>query len=406
MSLDVVIIGAGPAGSLAATLLARQGHRVLICERTHFPRFQIGESLLPQAMVWLEEAGLLPRLEAEKFQPKNGAVFRMGARQRVIDFNNKTTPGPAATWQVPRERFDLVLADGAQAAGAEIRFGCRVTAFQPGEQGITLRIEDDAGTAETIAVRFVLDASGFGRVLAGLLDLEQPSPLPPRSAVFTHVRDSIRDTRFDRQKILISIHPEIRDVWYWLIPFRDGLASIGAVGPAATIDEHGASDEERIAHLVTASGFMGEILAHREPARPTGRIDGYSRGVVRLSGPGYALLGNAAEFLDPIFSSGVTIAMKSASLAAGVLDRQLRGEPVDWQEDYETPLKIGIETFRAHVEAWYGGSLQEIILDSPTDNRKLARMITSVLAGYAWDTDNPFVRAPTRYLGMLEVINR
>ncbi len=151
---------------------------------------------------------------------------------------------------------------------------------------------------------------------------------------------------------------------------------------------------------------MAELLRQAEPRRPVERLTGYARSVTQLTGPGFALLGNAAEFLDPVFSSGVTIAMRSASLAAQVLDRQLRGAPVDWRTDYEMPLQIGIDTFRAYVEAWYDFTLQEIIFGNPKVDSFVTRMITSVLAGYAWDRQNPFVREPKRYLSMVQTITR
>ena len=406
MKSEVVIIGAGPAGALAGTLLARKGHRVVIVEREHFPRFSIGESLLPQAMVWIEEAGVLGAVEAERFQPKNGAVFRLGERHQVIDFSRKTTPGPALTYQVPRDRFDLVLAQGASAAGVEVRFGCEVTAFTPGTDGAALSVLDDGGTEQKVEARFVLDASGAGRVLARLQGLDRPGDFPTRTALFTHVHAPLLADRFDCEKILISVHPELRDIWYWLIPFRDGLASIGAVGPVDLVDRQGDSDVSRLDRLVAASGHMAALLENAEPRRPVGRITGYARSVTSLTGPGFALLGNAAEFLDPIFSSGVTIAMKSASLAAHALDRQLRGEPVDWRTDYEAPLQIGVDTFRAYVEAWYALDLQEIIFGNPNAESDVTRMITSVLAGYAWDRDNPFVRDPKRYLSVVRTMTQ
>lgn len=404
MRSEVVIIGAGPTGAIAGSLLARKGHRVVIFEREHFPRFSIGESLLPQAMVWIEEAGLLAAVEAEGFQPKDGAVFRMGERQQVIDFSRKTTPGPAMTYQVPRDRFDQLLADGASAAGAEIHFGHRVIAFTAGTDRVALRVLAEDGAEQEVEARFVLDASGAGRVLARLLDLDRPGDFPPRTALFTHVREQSRDEHFDRQKILISVHPELRDIWYWLIPFRGGMASIGAVGPAELVDRHGGSDGERLDRLVAESGYMAGLLEGAEPRRPVGRITGYARSVTALTGPGFALLGNAAEFLDPIFSSGVTIAMKSASLAAHTLDRQLRGEPVDWRADYEAPLQVGTDTFRAYVLAWYDHSLQDIIYGNPNPDSEVTRMITAVLAGYAWDQGNPFVRDPKRYLGAVRTM--
>jgi flavin-dependent dehydrogenase len=143
---------------------------------------------------------------------------------------------------------------------------------------------------------------------------------------------------------------------------------------------------------------MRELLARAEQIRPAGVIAGFARKVDRLTGPGFALLGNAAEFLDPVFSSGVTIALKSAILAGRALDRKFNGETVDWMADFEAPLKRGVNTFRSYVESWYDGSLQEIIFAQPKRTTEVKRMIISVLAGYAWDEDNPFVRDPKRYL--------
>ncbi len=403
---DALIIGAGPAGSVAGAILARKGHRVKVIERERFPRFTIGESLLPQAMVWLDEAGFLPVLEEQNFQVKNGAVFAFGDHLQTIDFREKFSKGPGSTWQVPRDRFDDVLAKEASKFGSEIEFGSSVKAFQSEGDTQRLVIADSEDNERAEYARFVLDASGQGRVLARLLDLDRPSPAPSRTAVFSHVRTDLRDERFDREKILISIHPSQRDIWYWLIPFIDGRASIGAVGPVDMIREQGDNDEKRLSRLVRDSGFMGEVLGELDYLRPITTITGYARRSEKLTGNGFALLGNAAEFLDPIFSSGVTIALRSATLAANLLDRQLQGETVDWQRDYEAPLGVGIETFRAHVEAWYDHSLQDAIFSIQDGSNFVSTMITSVLAGYAWDTENPFVRDSKRYLTMVGTLNR
>ncbi len=143
---------------------------------------------------------------------------------------------------------------------------------------------------------------------------------------------------------------------------------------------------------------MREVLANAEQIRAAGTIVGYACKVERLTGPGYALLGNAAEFLDPVFSSGVTIALKSEILAGRALDRQFKGEMVDWDEAFETPLKVGIDAFRSYVEGWYDTSLQDIIFAQPKRVTGVKRQIISVLAGYAWDLENPFMREPKRYL--------
>ncbi len=398
MDRDVVVIGAGPAGSVAAAMLAGRGYSVEVLERARFPRFSIGESLLPQSMAYLQEAGLLDVVEREGFQLKNGAMFRRGPEEQVFDFSDKTASGWASTYQVARARFDQILADGAAAKGAIVRYGEQVTDFVPGNGQVHLTTLHDDGSTRRLTARFALDASGFGRVLARLLELDKASNLPRKRSLYTHVKDHIAAEACDRNKILISIHPHDPAVWYWLIPLKDGVSSVGVVGPEATIEAGGEDDEARLRAFLSASGHMGDLLADAEWVRPVGGITGYSHAVSSLVGPGYALLGNAAEFLDPIFSSGVTIAMKSANLACHALDRQLTGRPVDWQREYVEPLALGIETFRAFVESWYDGSLQRIIFKQPRSATRVKKMIVSVLAGYAWDTDNPFVQNPRRYL--------
>ncbi|MGD0143616.1 MAG: NAD(P)/FAD-dependent oxidoreductase [Rhizomicrobium sp.] len=396
--IDVAVIGAGPSGSVAAAYLAARGYSVEIVERVHFPRFSIGESLLPQSMAFLEEAGLLDCVIAAKFQHKNGAVFRRGTEELSLDFREKTTAGWGTTFQVRRDLFDQTLAQAAADKGARVTFGEEVIRFTPGAEGVTMQVRNESGAEREIAARFALDASGFGRVLARLLSLDRPADFPVRKAVFCHVRDNIADETFDRNKILISVHPHNSSIWYWLIPLADGLSSVGAVGPEADLAAAGPNSQTQLFNLVGEAERMNGLLAHAEQIRPAGTISGYACSVEQLFGPGFALLGNAAEFLDPVFSSGVTIALKSAILAGQVLHRKFNGEPVDWMTEFEQPLKIGIETFRAYVEGWYDASFQNIIFSQPKQPTDVKRKIIAVLAGYAWDTSNPFVRDPKRYL--------
>ncbi|HEY4345649.1 MAG TPA: NAD(P)/FAD-dependent oxidoreductase [Parvibaculum sp.] len=401
MNADVVIIGAGPAGSVAAAMLADAGLSVEVLERTHFPRFSIGESLLPQAMEWLDEAGLLQDVVEAGFQHKNGAIFRWGDKEESFDFRAKTTTGWGTTYQVQREKFDQVLARGAERKGARVQFGQTVIAMRPDPVAPSLTVRDEAGIEREVTARFILDASGFGRVLARLLDLETPTSFPMRMSVFTHVADNIPHGLHDRNKIIITINPVNPDIWYWFIPLADGLTSIGVVGLPDDIAPYGATREEQLNALVAESGLMSRLLVNAKRVRDVGEISGYSCKVSSLTGNGYALLGNAGEFLDPVFSSGVTIALKSASLASKLVVRQLNGETPDWQAEFVEPLGRGIETFRAYVTGWYDGSLQRVIFGTPADPNEVKRMITSVLAGYAWDESNPFVRQPQKYLQML-----
>ena len=385
---DVLIIGAGPSGSIAAALLARRGFSVLVLEREKFPRFSIGESLLASTMELLEEAGMVEAVTARQFQYKNGAVFVRDGQSTIFDFAQKSAPGYSFTFQVPRAEFDATLAAEAQRQGAEIRFETEITAvdFSGAQPRVTSR---SARGVEVHESRFVLDASGFGRTLPKLLGLDRPSAFPPRGALFTHVRDNIVAGTFDRQKVRIGIHPTEPDVWSWVVPFSNGHASVGVV---ANMEHHKArtgSAEERLWQALQAEPQLGELLARAETVRPVGEIIGFSAAVTQLHGRHFALLGNAAEFLDPVFSSGITIAMKSASLAAAVLERQLRGDSVDWQRDFAEPLNYGVETFRAFVAGWYVGSLQQVIF-FPRQQENIRRMICSVMAGYVWDRENPY----------------
>lgn len=145
---------------------------------------------------------------------------------------------------------------------------------------------------------------------------------------------------------------------------------------------------------------MSKVLGNAVWDTPAREINGYSANVKSLHGPGFALLGNAAEFLDPVFSSGVTIAMRSASMAAGLLHRQLEGETVDWETEFAIPLKRGVDTFRVYVEGWYEGSFQDVIYYEKA-SPEIRRMISSILAGYAWDGKNPYVSEPRRRLRVL-----
>jgi flavin-dependent dehydrogenase len=397
---DVIVIGAGPAGSIAAALLKRRGWDVLVLEGQKFPRFSIGESLLAHCLDFVEEAGMIEAVDAAGFQYKNGAAFVRGDEYGEFDFGDKFTPGRSSTYQVQRATFDKVLADEAEKQGVEIRYEVRVTGVDNSGTLTRVSARDATGREYDVAGKFILDASGFGRTLPKLLDLETPSNFPVRNAVFTHVADHSVDGAFDRNKIQVVVHPQHRDVWYWLIPFPQGRCSLGCVARREFFDAYPTALDERLKQLVNDEPFLRRVLANASWDTPVRELSGYAANVKSMYGKGYALLGNAAEFLDPVFSSGVTIAMRSASMAARVLDRQLRGEQVDWHADFEAPLRKGVDTFRAYVRAWYDGRFQDIIFKS-TQSLGIRGMICAILAGYAWDESNPFVADPERRLDMV-----
>jgi flavin-dependent dehydrogenase len=395
---DVVVIGAGPAGATASSILSKKGYRVLVLEKQHFPRFSIGESLLPQCMEVLESADMLKAVVEAGFQYKNGASFATNDKYDFFDFRQKFSTGWGTTYQVQRAQFDKVLADCAEENGAEIRYGHSVISYNDIDDHAQLNVSDENNSVDEhyqIKAKFVLDASGFGRVLPKLLGLEKESTLSPRVSLFTHIKDNISHQEYDRNKILISVCPDNNQIWYWLIPFSNGRASIGVILPREIYDNNQVDQKELLLQYISKTTMMHDYLKDAEFDTDVRKLDGYSCDVTSLYGDKFALLGNAGEFLDPVFSSGVTIALKSADLATQVLHKQLQGEAVDWETEYSQPLKQGVGVFKVFVEGWYNGSLQDVIF---TDNKsdKIKDMISSVLAGYAWDVKNPYVKDPNR----------
>lgn len=399
---DIAVIGAGPAGSTVAKLLHDAGLHVTVLEAQEFPRFVIGESLLPNCMNVLERAGFLPALEKAGFQHKNGAVFECGEKHRTIDFRqNFEATGWGTTYQVKRAEFDHILAKEAAHAGVDLRFGHKVTAVQVSDGDCRITYQDKAGATSELRSGFIVDASGYGRVLPKLLGLARTPQSISRRALFTHVKDRIDDPGYDRDKILITVHPDRHDIWYWLIPFSDGTASIGVIYPDGDPGFSGMREQDIFDRLISETR-LGHLLANAKPTRQLQSIAGYNAESENLCGDGYVLLGNSAGFLDPIFSSGVTIALHSAELAADMLIARHQGRTdIDWDTGFAQPLTKGVETFRSYVDAWYDGRLQTIIFEQPDDDFQLKRMVVSILAGYAWNMENPLVAKTDRYLEML-----
>ncbi len=408
---DILIIGAGPSGSSAAALLKQKGYDVTIIEKQHFPRFSIGESLLPQCMVFLEEAGLLDtvrdHVEECGFQFKNGAAFLKGKKRSFYDFTKKFSEGPGTTWQVRRASFDHILAQQAEKMGTDIRFGHEVLAVNVEPEQPILTVKTEQGETYQIQAKFLLDASGFGRILPKHLDLESPSDFPVRRAVFTHIEDGILDDpEFDREKILITVHEKDPRAWYWLIPFADGRASFGVVAEEDFFEKYGfdgSSDYDVAAlqrRILADDEALSHVLRNAKFDTPVRTLVGYSANVKHLAQRNYALLGNAGEFLDPVFSSGVTIALKSSSMVVPLVDQYIKGENIDWMEQYEKPLRAGIQVFRAYVEAWYTGEFQNVVFSNHQENN-VRSMIASLLAGYAWDQTNPIYKNAKKRLSTI-----
>ena len=386
---DVLVIGAGPAGCIAASLLNKQGFKTRIVEKEKFPRFVIDESLLPRVMDHLEEAGLLEAVKAAGFQEKFGAKFIPGNEICDFNFSDQFSEGWKWTWQVPRGQFDQILADTVQSMGVQMDYDTRVSDIKfDGTDSVTT-VVDKEGKETQIAARFIVDASGYGRVIPRMFNLDEPSSLGKRKTHFTHFHDLKRPEGIDGNRITIVVHQQT--VRIWIIPFSNGITSVGFVGDPSFFENLPADATEAMLNLIMSDPNTKDRFGDAEMVFEPRTIEGYSISTKQLYGDGYVLVGNATEFLDPVFSSGVTFAMESGNKAGHLVGKFLRNENIDWQNEYTDYMMQGINTFRTYVSTWYSGELHEIFFAENQD-AEIKKQICSVLAGYVWDLNNPFVK--------------
>lgn len=397
--VDVLIIGAGPSGCVAAAYLNNQGYHIKVVEKSMFPRFVIGESLLPRCMDHFEEVGLLDCLKAANFELKPGARFLRGDVVCNFDFSDKHSEGWDWTWQVPRADFDHILVKEIIKKGVDVSFEHEVTAVEIADDGSSkTTIKTKEGDTYTIHAKFIIDSSGYGRVLPRLLDLDKPSALPDHSSIFTHVKDVNREE--GTEGTLITFDVLDKDTWFWVIPFSNGNTSLGFVSKTEYIDSFKGSNTERMKEMLKLSDYYYDRFKDVDFLFEPINIKNYSKSVKQLYGKGYALTGNSSEFLDPVFSSGVTFATESALMSAKLISKELRGELVDWEEEYSNYIKYGVAVFSTYVKEWYTGNLQTLFFHRP-ENPDVKRQICAVLAGYVWDKTNPFVTKHDRIVKTL-----
>lgn len=396
--VDVLVIGAGPSGTVAAAILQKKGLNVKIVEKQKFPRFVIGESLLPRSMHNFEKADFIDVIEQAGFQKKYGAKFADKHEICDFDFASQFSDGWKWTWQVKRDRFDHLLAEEVVKRGIPLDYEAEVTAVSFNEDGSSVTTVKKEGRTSNIHARFIVDSSGYGRVLPRLLDLDQPSGLPERSSFFCHVKPKKISGDKERMRIIIIVYTH--DVWGWVIPFADGTSSIGIVGSPEGVHRYEGTKEEQMRKWIAEIPALQERFTDCEMVFEPRTITGYASAVKQLYGNGYVLTGNASGFVDPIFSSGVTLATESAALAAELISDQLAGKTVNWEKDYSEYILGGVDVFKTFIEAWYAGDLQKIFF-SASPNEKIKQQICSVLAGYVWDLENPFVKKHDRVLSNL-----
>lgn len=396
---DVLVIGAGPAGSIAASIIHKAGFNVHVVEKEKFPRFVIGESLLPRCMEVLEEGGFLDALKAKKFQEKSGAKFLKDNKVADYNFSDQFSKGWNWTWQAPRAEFDQTLATVIQERGIPIEFQTTVTAIEFFEDESSLTtVTDLSGSEKKIKAKFIIDASGYGRVVPRLFKLDKPSNLDPRKAIFAHVKDPHRLNFEEPNRITIVTYAP--GTWVWVIPFSNGNASLGFVGSFEFFDKIEGDLDQKFRTLIDGNDYLKRRFNGVEWIFQPRKLEAWSATTDKFYGKGFVLTGNVTEFLDPIFSSGVMFATVSSQLASRAVVKKLRGETVDWENEYTKIIQQGVDTFRSYVMAWYNGTLDTIFFAKNRDPLVL-RQICSVLAGYVWDMNNPFVKNHTTELRRL-----
>lgn len=401
--VDVLVIGAGPAGSIASSIIHQQGFKVKIVEKEKFPRFVIGESLLPRVMDHLEEAKLLDAVKKVGFQEKFGAKFVRGNEICDFNFSEQFSKGWTWTWQVPRAQFDQVLSSTVASMGVEVEEQTSVIDIKfNGTRSITTVVDKD-GNKKQIEAKFIVDASGYGRVIPRMFNLDKPSAFDPRKTHFTHFRDLKRPEGIDGNRITVVVHQ--KRTWIWIIPFSNGITSVGFVADPEFFKDFPENATERMKAIIASDSNTQDRFGNAEMIFEPRTIEGYAISTKQLYGDGFVLCGNATEFLDPVFSSGVTFAMESGNKAGKLVGSFLRGEQVDWQVDYTEHMMQGINTFRSYVSAWYEGDLHDIFFSENPDP-EIKKQICSVLAGYVWDLNNPFVKKHDRALKSLAQVIR
>ncbi|WP_411766902.1 NAD(P)/FAD-dependent oxidoreductase [Winogradskyella sp. A3E31] len=398
-NVDVLIIGAGPSGCVAAGYLHKYGIDVKVVEKNKFPRFVIGESLLPRCMHHFEEVDLLDCLKTQDFEIKTGARFLRGHNVAEFDFSKKHTEGYDWTWQMPRADFDKTLTDELVRRGVGIQFEQEVVGVEFETDGTSkTQIKTKEGDDYVINAKFIIDASGHGRVLPRLLSLDKPPELSQHSSIFTHVNDNKRPK--GKEGSFITFDVLDKECWLWVIPFSNGKTSIGYVCTNDFLDSFKGSKTERLRSMLKLSDYYYERFKDEDFLFEPWVLQNHSKSVTKLYGKGFALTGNSAEFLDPVFSSGVTFATESGLLSAKLITKKLKGQTVDWESEYSDYIKKGVSVFGSYVREWYSGHLQTIFFEGNT-NPEIKRQICAVLAGYVWDDTNPFVKKHNRIIKTL-----
>ncbi len=384
MHYDTLIIGGGPSGASVAAVLAEYGHRVLVLERDKYPRYRIGESLIPFTYAPLERIGMIPKMRTSGFQKKYSVLFVQPdgkASQPFYFYNRYDRETVAQTWQVTRSEFDAMMLDNAREKGAEVREETTVKRLlMDGDRVIGVEAVDKDGRSKEIHAAITLDCTGRDAFAANKLGWRIPDPYLNKLAVWTYYKGSKREAGIDEGQTTVAFVPH--KGWFWHIPQHNDMVSVGVVAEGKYLTRGGVKDPKEMFQREVGENLW--IKNHLSEGESTGQYwvtSEYSRHSRHCASPGLLLLGDAFAFLDPVFSSGVMLAAKSGVLAGEAIHEGLLAgdlSPARFAE-YGRVMREGIENMRKLVYAFYNESFsfKDVVMKYP----EAGALITDCLSG-------------------------
>lgn len=382
MTYDAIIIGGGPGGSTAASVLSRAGKKVLIIERERFPRFHVGESLIPYGNDELRAIGVWDKLEKSNFMPKLGAEFVTGSSRASIRilFGRYLAPGYAQTFQVERSRFDQILLDHASEAGCEVWQESQVKSVALSDDGVKVTCVRDGETRE-VEARWILDASGRDALLGKQLQLPKTDlGLPKKFATFAHFK-GVRRNEAPADGHITVVRLDFG--WFWMIPLDAEKTSIGLVQTLDHFRGTGMKPEECFEHVVATTPELQKRMGNAVRASDFYFAGDYTYRHLQNAGPRWLLIGDAAGFIDPIFSSGVMLAVKSGHRAAtAVLDAETRGEPLSSRAQARYTREVGkmCSVFLKMIKMFYDNHSFGVFM-TPKPHKGMEWAVNNLVAG-------------------------